>query len=130
GIRDFHVTGVQTCALPILTNGNFSGIYTNQNFSNNDILMDQAVPVERLGNNFVVVKGNAPISSGMETLLVVATQDNTQITVNGNPTGITLNEGDNTVMEGNNYVYQGNNNYNMSVSTSKNVYVYQLLGGK
>lgn len=112
-----------------VTNGNFNGIYTNQNFSNNDILMDQAVPVERLGNNFVVVKGNAPVSSGMEALLVVATQDNTQITVNGNPTGITLNEGDYTMIDGNNYVHQGNNNYNMSVSTSKNVYVYQLLGG-
>ena len=119
-----------TATKPIsVTNGNFNGIYTNQNFSNNDILMDQAVPVERLGNNFVVVKGNAPVSSGMETLLVVATQDNTQISVNGNPTGVTLNEGDYTMIDGNNYILQGNNNYNMSISTSKNVYVYQLLGG-
>src|SRR5690606_39413482 len=27
GIRDFHVTGVQTCALPIYREGNETGVY-------------------------------------------------------------------------------------------------------
>ena len=116
--------------LPIsVTNGNFNGIYTNFNFTNNDILMDQSVPVDRLGNNFVVVKGNASAGSGMETPLVVATEDNTQISVNGNPVVNILNEGDYMMIDGVNYVNQGNNHFNMGITSNKNVYVYQLLGG-
>lgn len=112
-----------------VTNGNFNGIYTSQNLTNNDILMDQSVPVERLGSNFVVVRGNGPISSGMETVLIVATQDNTQITVNGIPTGTTLNTGQYTYIPGSSYINQGNLHYNVSIQTSKNAYVYQLLAG-
>ena len=112
-----------------VTNGNFNAIYTNQNFTNNDILMDQSVPTERLGNDFVIVKGNGPVTSGMETVLVVATQDGTQLNVNGVPFGAPLNTGQYVMIDGANYVDQGNGNYNMSVSGNKNVYVYQLLGG-
>lgn len=113
-----------------VTNGNFNGIYTNQNFTNNDILMDQAVPVDRLGDLFVLVKGNAPPSSGMETAIIVATEDNTEVYVNGNLLGTVLNEGDYFLLDGNAaYVNQGNNHYNMLVTSTKNIYVYQLLGG-
>ena len=112
-----------------VTNGNFNGIYTNFNFTNNDILMDQAVPVDRLGKNFVVVKGNAPVTSGMETALIVATENNTAISVNGAPTGIVLNEGEYTMIDGANYTLHGSSHYNMGITTTRNVYVYQLLGG-
>lgn len=112
-----------------VTNGNFNAIYTNQNFSNNDIVMDQSVPVDRLGRDFVVVKGNGDTNSGMEALLVVATEDNTGIIVNGNNTGINLNAGQYFVVPGTNYINHGNDNYNMSVSTTKNAYAYQLLAG-
>ena len=113
-----------------VTNGNFTSIYTNFNSSNTDIVMDQAVPVDRLGNNFVLAKGNGLANSGMEAALVIATEPNTTITVNGNLIpGVTLNPGQYYIVEGNNYINQGNDNYNMSLSTSKNAYVYQLLGG-
>ncbi|MDH6251217.1 gliding motility-associated-like protein [Chryseobacterium sp. H1D6B] len=112
-----------------VTNGNFNGIYTNFNFTNNDILMDQAVPVERLGKDFVVVKGNGSVSSGMETALIIATENNTQISINGNTTATVLNAGQYYRVPSNSYINQGNGNYNMSISTSKNVYVYQLLAG-
>lgn len=112
-----------------VTNGNFNGIYTNLNFSNNDILMDQAVPVNRLGKDFVVVKGNGPIGDEMETNLVIATENNTPITVNGVNTGITLNAGQYYLVPESNYINQGNDNYNMSISSTKNIYVYQLLAG-
>lgn len=112
-----------------VTNGNFNGIYTNQNFTNNDVLMDQAVPVDRLGKDFVLVKGNGNITYQMETALLIATEDNTQITLNGVSTGITLNAGQYFMVPSSNYINQGNGNYNMGISTTKNVYVYQLLAG-
>jgi len=113
-----------------VTNGNFNGIYTSLNFTNNDVLMDQAVPVERLGKDFVLVKGNGTIASEMETALVIATEDNTQLTINGISSGITLNAGQYYMAPSMNYVYQGgNDNYNMGISANKNIYVYQLLAG-
>ncbi|KMQ59273.1 hypothetical protein ACM46_19260 [Chryseobacterium angstadtii] len=113
-----------------VTNGNFNGLYTTQNNSNVDILMDQAVPVDRLGKDFVMVKGNGPSNSGMEKALIVATENNTTLIVNGNPVaGVNLNEGGYYLIEGTNYINQGNGNYNMNISANKNVYVYQLLAG-
>ncbi|GEJ47081.1 hypothetical protein CRS_36890 [Chryseobacterium sp. ON_d1] len=113
-----------------VTNGNFNSIYTTQNNTNVDVLMDQAVPVERLGKDFVMVKGNGPANSGMEAAVVVATQSNTKLTVNGNLlNNVTLNAGQYYVIQGTNYINQGNGNYNMSISASNNVYVYQLLAG-
>ena len=112
-----------------VTNGNFNAIYTNENLSNNDILMDQSVPVDRLGNQFILVKGNGPYNNNMESALVVASEDDTRVIINGADTGIVLNEGDYHVFGANNYVDQSRNHYNMSISTTKNVYVYQLLAG-
>lgn len=113
-----------------VTNGNFNSIYTTQNNSNVDVLMDQAVPVDRLGKDFVMVKGNGPANSGMEAALVVATVNNTKLTVNGNLlNNVTLNAGQYYIVQGTNYINQGNNNYNMSISATNNVYVYQLLAG-
>ncbi|WP_415329135.1 T9SS type B sorting domain-containing protein [Chryseobacterium sp. MMS23-Vi53] len=112
-----------------VTNGNFNGIYTNLNFTNNDVLMDQAVPVDRLGKDFVVVKGNGSVTSGMETALIIATENNTQLTINGVASGITMNEGQYYMVPSSNYINQGNGNYNMGISSNKNIYVYQLLAG-
>ena len=113
-----------------VTNGNFNSIYTTQNNSNVDILMDQAVPVERLGKTFALVKGNGPANSGMEAALVIATENNTKLTVNGNLLGnVTLNAGQYYIVQGTSYINQGNGHYNMSISANNNVYVYQLLAG-
>lgn len=98
-----------------VANGNFNSIYTTQNNSNVDVLMDQAVSVERLGKDFVMVKGNATSNSGMEAALVIVTANNTKLTVNGNLlTNVTLNEGDYYLVQGTYYVHQGNNNFNMN----------------
>ncbi|SHE43829.1 T9SS type B sorting domain-containing protein [Chryseobacterium sp. OV279] len=113
-----------------VTNGNFNGLYTTQNNSNVDILMDQAVPVDRLGKDFVMVKGNGPASVGMEKAMIIATENNTTLIVNGNPVpGVNLNAGGYYMIEGTSYLHQGNGHYNMNISASKNVYVYQLLAG-
>ncbi|MCX8525799.1 gliding motility-associated C-terminal domain-containing protein [Chryseobacterium formosus] len=119
---------VATKAISV-TNGNFNAAYTTQNLTNNDILMDQAVPVDRLGKDFVVVKGNGTVTSQMETALIIATENNTQITFNGTGAAITLNEGQYYQVPSARYQNQGNGHYNMNISATKNVYVYQLLSG-
>ncbi|MDQ0592614.1 gliding motility-associated-like protein [Chryseobacterium ginsenosidimutans] len=124
-----------------VTNGNFNGQFAvippSSFFDGSDIIMDQSVPVDRLGNEFILVKGNGDISKGMEDALVVATEDNTEVYVNNETTPIfTLNAGqgkrvcspDNIVFT-NKYIDQGSGHYNMRVKTSKNAYVYQLLAG-
>ena len=127
GLLGTHITSTHPISV---TNGNFNGIYTYNNLSNNDILMDQAVPVNRLGNEFAVIKGNGTIDTGMEAALIVATEDNTDIYVNGASTPvITLNKGENYMIQSTEYVAHGTNHYNVGIKTSHNVYVYQLLGG-
>ncbi|KQR93872.1 hypothetical protein ASG01_08415 [Chryseobacterium sp. Leaf180] len=112
-----------------VTNGNFNGIYTNQNFQNNDILLDQSVPLERLGKDFVVVKGNGTVFSEMETAMILATEDNTTFSINGVNAGITLNTGQYYLVPSSDYILHGIDHYNLSIATNKKVYVYQFLAG-
>jgi gliding motility-associated-like protein len=115
-----------------ITNGNFNGQYVNMN-DGSDILMDQSVPVEKLGQEFVLVKGNGPVSgngAGMERALIVATEDNTEIYLNGSTTPETmLNTGEYFMTPIEAYISQSPEHYNMYVAASKNIYVYQLLAG-
>lgn len=122
-----------------VTNGNFNGQFAlpQINGSGSDIVMDQSVPTDRLGNEFVLVKGNGLITDGVEDALIIATENNTEVFVNGGTTAATtLNEGQwYRVSAGpngtfvNKYIDQGNGHYNMHIKTTKNVYVYQLLAG-
>ncbi|AZA78222.1 gliding motility-associated C-terminal domain-containing protein [Chryseobacterium sp. G0186] len=118
-----------------VTNGNFNGQFTLSNpfLAGTDIVMDQSVPIDRLGNEFVLVKGNANINEKMEDALIIATTDNTQIFINNGATpSATLNEGQSyrvNETSNTNYILQGNDHYNMYIRTTKNVYVYQLLAG-
>ncbi len=113
-----------------LTNGSANGNFGAGASSGSDLIMDQSVPVERLGNTFAMVKtkSTAP-SENMEGGIVIATEDNTEIYVNGGTTPLaTINAGQWYRINETNYVLQGGGHYNMFISTSKNVYVYQLVG--
>ncbi|AZA80946.1 gliding motility protein [Chryseobacterium lactis] len=119
-----------------VTNGNFNGQFSLASSLlgfGTDIIMDQSVPVDRLGNEFVVVKGNANVDEQMEDALIIATENNTQVFINNATTpAVTLNEGQSyrvNELSNTNYINQGNNHYNMYIRTTKNVYVYQLLAG-
>lgn len=113
-----------------VTNGNFNGQYAGNFPTSSDILMDQAVPVNRLGNEFALVKGNGSIGANMEGAVVIATEDNTQIFVNNEPVAIaTLNTGSYFVIPDTKYSFQGGTHYNLYIKTSKNAYVYQILAG-
>ncbi|MBB6372682.1 T9SS type B sorting domain-containing protein [Chryseobacterium shigense] len=113
-----------------VTNGNFNGQYAGNFPSSSDILMDQAVPVERLGSEFALVKGNGSVGSSMEGAIVIATEDNTQIFVNDEiPPLATLNAGQYFIIPNTKYKLQGTSHYNLYLKTSKNAYVYQVLAG-
>lgn len=113
-----------------VTNGNFNGQYAGNNPNSSDILMDQSIPVEQLGNQFALVKGNGSIGANMESALVIATQDNTEVYVNneGLPIAI-LSTGQYFVIPDSKYQLHGTNHYNLYIRTTKNAYVYQMLAG-
>jgi len=115
-----------------LTNGSSNGNFGALSSSGSDLIMDQSVPVERLGNTFAMVKtrSTAP-SENMEGGIVIATEDNTQIFVNGATAPLaTINAGQWYRINETSYIEQtaGSGHFNMLVSTSKNVYLYQLVG--
>ena len=119
----------------LIANGNFNGQYAG-NFGNaSDILMDQGVPTDKLGQEFVLMKGNGANSfnSGsttMEKAIIVAVENNTQIYLNGSSSPIaTINAGQFFETPPNSYINQGSEHFNMLINTSKKVYVYQLLAG-
>lgn len=91
-----------------------------------DFTFDQIVPLEEVGTEYIVVKGNG--SDNVEHPLIIATEDNTDIFINGSGTPFTtINAGDYVSIPTS--FYQGTNNQNMYITSSKPVYVYQILGG-
>ncbi|MDO6821108.1 DUF11 domain-containing protein [Zobellia sp. 1_MG-2023] len=92
-----------------------------------DAAIDQPVPQNKIGKEYVFIRGNG--SSETEKPIIVGTQNNTAIYVNGSATPIaTINNGDYFEIPESNYsssVAGGN----MFVTTSKDAYAYQLLAG-
>ncbi|QLL56996.1 T9SS type B sorting domain-containing protein [Empedobacter falsenii] len=113
-----------------VTNGNFNGQYAGYYPNASDILMDQNVPVQQLGKDFVLVKGNGAVGQNMEGAIVVATKDNTEIYVNNESVPlVTINEGEYFVVKDYKYINQGKDHYNLFIQTTEKAYVYQLLAG-
>lgn len=114
-----------------VTNGNYHGQFgMTPPYNGEDIIMDQSVPVERLGQEFVMIKGMGNLLPEIEGAIIVATENNTEIRLNDNPTPVaTLNEGQYYRVSAMNYVLNGPSHHNMYIKSSKNVYVYQLLSG-
>jgi IgGFc binding protein/SprB repeat/CHU_C Type IX secretion signal domain len=90
----------------------------------NDIGIGQIVPVEEVGKEYILCRGNG--SSALETPIVVAHTDGTQVWINGGTTPVaTLRAGG--------YVRLGTDRYsnanNMYIRCSHPAYVYQMVGG-
>ena len=121
------VGALLTSNKPIVVNtGNATGGMLDEN-SGQDFNLDQIVPVNIVGDEYIVVKGNG--SSNTERPLIIATQDNTQVFINGNPTAAAtlLNAGDYFLVPSS--FYSGTVNQNMYISSNKDVYLYQIIAG-
>jgi len=91
-----------------------------------DFTLDQIVPMEQVGSEYIVVKGNG--SDNVEHPLVIGTQNGTDIFVNGSAAPIaTINAGDFFMLPAS--LYQGASSKNMYITTSQPVYLYQIIGG-
>ncbi|MCD1115850.1 T9SS type B sorting domain-containing protein [Chryseobacterium turcicum] len=112
-----------------LTNGNVNGNFGATGLTGgSDAILDQSVPVERLGNTFAMVRTRSS-TPDLEGGIIVATENNTEVYLNGSTTSVaTLQQGQWYRIMGDQYIAQGTGNHaNMLISTSKNVYLYQLV---
>lgn len=98
-------------------------IDTGTNSDNRDFAVDQLVPVEQLGNEYIVMQGNG---GAYERVIVIATEANTTLRMNGNTAvNYTLNNaGDYAIVPATFFT-----NKNMYLKTNKAVYVFHKLFG-
>jgi hypothetical protein len=81
---------------------------------------DQIVPLEKIGKEYIFVRGNG--TDELESIILVAHSDNTQIFTNGNSTPIaTINAGSYYVLNGSNFV-----NGNLYVNSSENLFAINV----
>ncbi|MBK1898213.1 T9SS type B sorting domain-containing protein [Chryseobacterium paridis] len=114
-----------------LTNGSCNGNFGLGFSGGSDAVMDQSVPVERLGSTFAMVKtkSTAP-SENMEGGIIIAVEDNTDIFLNGSTTAAaSINAGQWYRINETAYATQtgAGTHSNMFISTSKKVYLYQFV---
>ncbi|MGA1029591.1 MAG: IgGFc-binding protein, partial [Flavobacteriaceae bacterium] len=105
--------------------GSTNGTFDNGTQSGRDYGIDQIVPIEKVGDEYIFLKGAG--YDDIENVLIVAHEDNTAIYLNGNVAATaTINGGEYYLIEGNNFTVNGS----LYVSTSKPVYAYQGIAGK
>ncbi len=112
-----------------VNSGSIHGGYSENNNDSRDMGVDQIVPIEYTGTEFILIEGNGgPSNSKNEVAIVIATEDNTQINVNGNSdlanTYTLAQEGDYVVIPWEQY-----SNNSLHLNSNKNIYVYQTLAG-
>ncbi|MFT7579476.1 MAG: hypothetical protein ACI9MR_001140 [Myxococcota bacterium] len=122
-INDFNGARVTSDKPIAVTSGGWlsgEGVATGQ-----DIGIDQLVPIELAGTEYIVMKGNGANSDLKETPMVIATEDATAIFVNGSATShAVLNEGDYLWLQG--QYGAGNSIY---VRASRPVLMFQTIAG-
>ncbi len=102
--------------------GSFGG--SNGDLRNLDLGMDQIVSTERIGKEYIFVKGQG--SNIVERPLIIAHENGTEVFVNDDLTKIaTLDAGEYIAIDGSKFSSSGN----MFVRTTKNVFAYQGIGG-
>ncbi len=90
----------------------------------NDIGVDQIADIDEIGEEYILCKGNG--ADEMETPVVIAHYNNTQIWLNGSSLPVAvLSAGQHLRIQGT----QFSSNDNLYIRASQPVYVYQIVGG-
>ena len=115
---------------PIVVNsGSGTGSFADGS-GGRDFGIDQIVGSDKVGNEYIFVKGNGGNGNGneWENVLIIANTDNTNVFVNDatTPSYNLANAGDWIVIEGDEYSIDGN----MYLQTSNDVFAYQGIGGR
>ena len=99
----------------------------NPSSASRDAGADQPVPEDKLGKDYVFVRGNGGATN--EFVILIGTQANTEIYVNNETTPFaTIGVGEYAEIPS--FKYSGTTSgKNMFVSSTKNVYAYQVLSG-
>jgi gliding motility-associated-like protein len=120
-INKFNGTKISSDKPIAVNSGSWCGSASTSN--KQDIGVDQIVPEKLVGNEYIILKGQG--NEGSERPVVVATQDNTNIFVNGIAGKINktpLNAGDSYAIE---IDYFNKEEGTMLIKTDQNVYMYQ-----
>ncbi|WP_439132770.1 IgGFc-binding protein, partial [Polaribacter sp.] len=121
--RDGLIGTLISADKPIAVNtGSANGSFHNG--GGRDYGIDQIVGLDKVGTNYIFVKGGG--ENGWENVLIVAHEDNTAVSRDGNGSGIiaSLNKGEYILLEGSEF----NSNGNLYIETTKPVFAYQGVG--
>ncbi|WP_198146892.1 DUF11 domain-containing protein [Maribacter thermophilus] len=110
----------------VISNGGLNIAVRSGNASR-DAAIDQPVPQNKIGKEYVFIRGQG--TSETEKPIIIGTQNNTEIYVNGATTPIaTINNGDYFEIP-DSYYSSTSAGGNMFVTTTKDAYAYQSLAG-
>jgi gliding motility-associated-like protein len=120
--RDGLIGSLVTSDKPIALNcGSFGG---SNAVANLDLGFDQIVPAERINTNEYIFIKSTGINS-VEKVILVADEDGTEITLNGEATpSFTINAGQYVAINGNRFDVNGN----LYINSNKRVFAYQSIG--
>jgi len=122
GVNGTHITSDKNI---VVNSGSWLGgnALTPAPDAGRDIGIDQIVPLEFVGDEYVLIKGEG---INHEKTFVIATEDNTDVFTNGNPVAVAnINAGDYYVLTESDF----SANDNLFVETSAPVYMYQTANG-
>lgn len=121
---DGFIGALLTATKPVAVNTGNAHAGVSDNGS--DLTLDQIVSSSQIGTEYIFIEGKG--LPEMESPLIIANEDNTEIFLNGSTLPATiLNAGDYYLVP--NSFYQGNTHQNIYLKSSKPVFAYQLLGG-
>jgi gliding motility-associated-like protein len=122
-------SGAQDPSKPIIVNvGSANGKIGTS--GGRDQGIDQLVPIQRVGHEYIFVRGNG--DNAIENAIVVADIDGTEVYLNDDTASTqTLNAGDYMIISGNNYSgsIDGASMYVRTQGDTHPLFAYQIIGG-
>ncbi len=124
--RDALIGALISSDKPVAVNcGSVAG--SNSLSGNLDFGLDQIVSAERTGKEYILVKGDGDFFPDIESPLIIAHENNTEVFINGSATPTaTLQAGEYLRLLGTDFTA----NRNLYITATKNVFVYQAIGGR